>query len=139
MAYFPDLASYAYGYRAHPGVVHVGWLDDEHAFPKGHVGRQLVERLKVLASSPVELYRGVHICELCAEPADVVKTFVPNRGGLIDPNCSWIQWAKQRSGNGEIRVSRERVVYAAPVLVVHYIEEHSYLPPAEFLKAVEEV
>jgi hypothetical protein len=33
---------------------------------------------------------------------------------------------------------RTEDTFAAPVLIVHYIEEHGYLPPAEFLKAVEE-
>jgi hypothetical protein len=35
MAYFPDLAPYAYGHGIHPGVVHVGWLDGEHPFARG--------------------------------------------------------------------------------------------------------
>jgi len=63
---------------------------------------------------------------------------VPDRVGLIDPNCAWHKWAEQRWGNGEIRVADAGIVYAAPVLVVHYIEEHDYLPPTQFLKAVEE-
>jgi hypothetical protein len=29
------------------------------------------------------------------------------------------------------------VVYAAPAGFLHYIKEHSYLPPAEFIRAVE--
>jgi len=61
---------------------------------------------------------------------------VPNRV-FFDPNCSWLRWADQRSSNGEIRVSGEGIVFAAPVLIVHYIEAHSYLPPAQFLKAVD--
>jgi hypothetical protein len=32
----------------------------------------------------------------------------------------------------------ESVGFAAPVLIVHYIEEHNYLPPTQFLQAVEE-
>ena len=136
MAYFPDLSPYAYGYRAHQGVVHVGWLDNAHPFVHGTVEARLIERMKLLAAKPVELYRGVHICELCVEPPGLVKTLT-NRV-FIDPNCSWAQWVDQRSSNGEIRVSRGGVTFAAPVLIVHYIEEHGYLPPADFLKAVEE-
>lgn len=141
MAYFPDLATYAYprpyGDGAHSRVVHVGWLDGIHPFPKGFVDGRLTEKLKLLAAKPVELYRGRHICELCAEPSDVVKTFVPGMGKLIDAHCSWMRWAEQRWGNGEIRLAGEGVIFAAPVLIVHYIEEHGYLPPAEFLKAIE--
>ena len=138
VAYFPDLAPYAYGRGVHPGVVHVGWLDGVHPFPKGAVDRHLIEKMKLLAAKPVELYRGRHVCEVCTVPADVVKAFVPDRGKLVDPKCSWMHWAEQRWSNGEIRVTDEGgVTFAAPVLIVHYIEEHGYLPPAQFLKAVE--
>jgi hypothetical protein len=135
MTYIPDLSLYAYGHDSHTGVVHVGWLDSIHLYLKGAVDARLIEKMKFLASNPVELYRGVHICELCVEPPDLVQTLLPNR--MIDPNCSWMQWARQRSSNGEIRVSGEGLVFAAPLLIVHYIETHSYLPPSQFLKAVE--
>lgn len=135
MTYFPDYSPYAYGHGSHPGVVHVGWLDNIHPYPKGTVDARLIGKMKSLARNPVELYRGKHICELCAEPRGLVKTIPPNR--CIDPNGSWWQWASQRWSNGEIRVSGEGVVFAAPVLIVHYIEAHGYLPPAEFLRAVE--
>ncbi len=74
MAYFPDLSSYAYGIRSDPNnyrewqhrdVVHVGWLDGVHDYPKGEVAPHLIAKLKKLAQHPVELYRGKHICELC--------------------------------------------------------------------------
>lgn len=136
MAYFPDLSPYAYGHGVHPGVVHVGWLDNVHPFPNGAVEDRLIERMKRLAVNPVELYRGKHICELCKEPANLVKTTTNQL--VIDPNCSWWRWAEERSGNGEIRVFRAGVTFAAPVLIVHYIREHRYLPPGDFLKAVEE-
>ena len=68
---------------------------------------------------------------------DVVQTFIPDKGKLIDPNCSWMRWAEQRWSNGEIRVVKEGLTFAAPVLIVHYIEEHGYLPPAQFIEAVE--
>jgi hypothetical protein len=39
--------------------------------------------------------------------------------------------------NGEIRVAeKNKVVYAAPTLICHYIEGHPYCPPSEFLDAV---
>jgi hypothetical protein len=34
-------------------------------------------------------------------------------------------------------VAYKGLIFAAPILITHYIEEHGYLPPAEFLKAVE--
>ena len=159
MAYFPDLTPYAYGNCDHPNVVHVGWLDGVHEFAKGRVAPHLVEKLKKLALHPVELYRGEHVCELCAPPGP----------SIVDGQLSksWNDWAKSRSSNGEIRItirslgnagpdetsvaSRpslatesilidfKQLTYAAPVAIVHYIEAHGYLPPEEFLKALEDV
>jgi hypothetical protein len=128
MAYFPDLSPYAYGHRPHPGVLHIGWLDGVHEYPKGKVAEHVLGRLKRLATEPTELYRGFHICELCSPPE-----------GLIGPgDAGYWDWAKPRSSNGEIRVTLGTAAYAAPVLIVHYIEEHGYLPPEEFLRAVME-
>lgn len=139
VAYFPDLAPYSYGHSSHPGVVHVGWLDGVHAFPKGHVDGRLIEKVKLLAAKPVELYRGRHICEVCTEPKDLIKTYIPNRGNgkLIDPESRWAKWADQRWNNGEIRVALGGIIFAAPILIVHYIEEHGYLPPTQFLEAID--
>jgi hypothetical protein len=137
MTWFPDLSPYSYGHGQHPGVVHVGWLDAAHQYPKGKVSPGLLEKMKHLATHPVELYRGWHYCEICVQPADAAKMFVPNKGRLIDPDCSWMKWADQRKSNGEIRVTFEGLIFAAPVLIVHYIEDHGYLPPTSFLRAIE--
>lgn len=134
MSYFPDLSPYAYGSGSHPGVLHVGWLDNQHPYARGNVDVRLVEKMKRLASKPMELYRGQHICELCIGAPDIVKTDANRK--VVNP--AWSQWADERSGNGEIRVSRGETTFAAPVLIVHYIEAHGYLPPEQFLKAIEE-
>ncbi|MEO5923817.1 MAG: hypothetical protein ABIR70_08335 [Bryobacteraceae bacterium] len=138
MAYFPDLSPYAYGREAHPNVFHIGWLDTSHPFPTGQVDVRLVKKLKRFARTPVELYRGHHLCNLCSEPAGLVQKTLPNRV-VLDPACSWAVWAAPRMGNGEVRVQGETGILAAPVLIVHYIVEHGYLPPTEFLKAVSAV
>lgn len=93
--------------------------------------------MKCLAANPVELYRGKHVCNVCIEPDGLVRTFVADKGKLIDPECTWLKWTAQRSSNGEIRVTLGGVTFAAPVLIVHYIEEHGYLPPNQFLEAIE--
>jgi hypothetical protein len=39
--------------------------------------------------------------------------------------------------SAEIRVaSTSGVTYAAPVLILHYVEAHKYLPPAAFVATV---
>ena len=93
--------------------------------------------MKLLSSKPEEPNRGIHACQLCIESPGLVKSDTCN-GVAIDPNCSWARCIAERSSNGEIRVSGEGIVFAAPVLIVHYIEAHSYLPPAQFLKAIDD-
>jgi hypothetical protein len=41
------------------------------------------------------------------------------------------------TGINNIFVPGDRVVYAAPSLILHYIVEHEYLPPLAFQRAVE--
>jgi len=137
VTYFPDLSPYAYGHHSHPGVVHVGWLDGTHAYPQGTVAPALIEKMRLLATKPVELYRGKHVCELCPEP-NLPKVTLPPHHLVLDSNSPYGKWLASRSSNGEIRVSRGGITFAAPVLIVHYIEEHRYLPPHEFLEAIEE-
>lgn len=127
MSYFPDLSPYAYGHRKHPGVVHVGWLDGIHEYNKGAVAARFIDYLNELATEPVELYRGFHVCEICSRPK-----------GLLTHEEQYA-WMRGRSSNGEIRVTRGNITYAAPVLIMHYIQEHGYLPPQEFLDTVEEM
>jgi hypothetical protein len=128
MAHFEDLSPYAYGYKqGDPGVVHVGWLSDKHEYTKGRVPDHLVEILVKLSTNLEELYRGLHICELCERPDELKgKSY----------NEQWA-WAMQRSSNGEIRITEGEVTYAAPQLIVHYILEHGYKPPDVFLEALE--
>jgi hypothetical protein len=137
MTYFPDLSLYAYGRHSHPGVVHVGWLDGTHPYPKGMVTPSLIEKIRLLATKPVELYRGKHVCEVCPDPG-LPKVMLDGLPGCLDPDSAYVKWMNSHSSNGEIRVSHGGITFAAPVLIVHYIEEHLYLPPAEFLKAIEE-
>jgi hypothetical protein len=39
-------------------------------------------------------------------------------------------------GGAEIRIIGEEEIYAAPDLVYHYVSDHNYLPPDEFIQAV---
>jgi hypothetical protein len=110
-------------------VVHVGWLGAGYDYSKGNVPEHLVETLVKLSSNLVELYRGLHICELCQMPEELNgKSFKEQ----------W-EWAVQRSSNGEIRIVVDDMTFAAPQLIVHYIKEHGYRPPDVFLRAVESV
>jgi hypothetical protein len=125
--YFPDLTPYRYGGEdPDPAILNVGWLSHEQAFERGPVPSEFILALEQLVEKPLNLYRGSHICEFCPEPP------VTLRDGM-----RWISPEPGTTGNGEVRV-RDRLgtTYVAPVLVLHYIRVHNYIPPQAFIMAV---
>ena len=114
--YYPDLTPFTYS-RAVCGthVLNIGWLSRSAQFPIGDTSEEFRRALRKLAENPVHLCAGRHKCEFC----DFRRLEIP-------------------AGNGEIHVpaAAGSVVYAAPELVPHYVEEHRYLPPTEFIEAV---
>jgi hypothetical protein len=105
--YYPDLTPYQYTSNdALPegNRVNIGWLDSEHPFVTSEPSVELVRALHKLVHHPVRISRPLHLCDLCG-----------NAGGT-----------------GEIEVTAEDVVYIAPTLIAHYVEQHHYSPPAEF-------
>ena len=124
MAYIPDLEPYTYHLdqrkQPDPKMLAVGWLDPSVPYKKGTVEQEILKILVDLKRRPVNLTRGFHICPYCEYDVPINPFVYPNR-----------------RGNGEIRVGGENgIVYASPVLICHYIEQHEYLPPIQFLDAV---
>jgi hypothetical protein len=78
----------------------------EGDYPKGYVDPNVIELLEKYPI--INKCRGSHEREYCGESL----------------------------GNGEIWTVGEHGVYAAPTLLIHYIKEHNYLPPSEFIDSV---
>jgi hypothetical protein len=131
MTYFPDLARYDYLPDTVPAGVElltVGWLDPAHEFPTAAddpdpvFWRNLVTRA---ADHPVAVTRSVHGCRFRhLFEADYQFRAVYGTRVLY-------------LGSAEIRVvAADGRRMTAPTLVVHYIRDHGYQPPAEFVEAV---
>jgi hypothetical protein len=91
----------------------IGWLEAGHPYQRGSVPDEFLTSLKrhvTEAFQPVVFF-GFHKCSLCPE-------------------------GKQRSGCLNLLIPTPRLLYVAPELVVHYIEDHGYRPPQEFIEAV---
>jgi hypothetical protein len=126
MAYYPDLSPYEY-YPGQGHMLNVGWLSRDRPFARGPVPKAFAHALRLMASDPVEVTRGCHVCEFCEPPEDIIAA---------EPRYLEV-WEMFRCGNGEIHVpGQSGVVYCAPALVIHYISEHQYRPPEEFIAAV---
>lgn len=115
MTYFQDMTKYTYWEEfidSDELILNVGWLSKDHPFTKGKLPISFHQKLdKVIQHDRVMETRGSHPCEFCDSHV---------------------------SGNGEIWVrGRNGTIFAAPVLILHYIKEHDYLPPQSFIDAVE--
>ena len=113
--------------RAHGLLRHVGWLDAPHPFPTGPVSSEDFARLEQLVVHtwlPMWVSHGWHDCSLCGRQQG---------DGPIMRN---IEGENRLLGGGEIYVPDGDLMYSAPTLILHYIEDHQYLPPEVFLSAV---
>lgn len=121
--YYKDLTSYEYYLPFKlSNVLNVGWLDKNFDFAKGHTSSEFLGKFnKILEEEGifkgrVNQIRGVHPCNFCGAH----KFHSPFIG-----SCElWIP----SKGMG--------IYFAAPSLVIHYIQQHSYCPPKIFVESV---
>ena len=127
MTYFPDLSPYEYcGLKDDDVIptVNVGWLDNSKPYPQGFTSELFKEKLFQFCQrdNAILFCLGYHECQFCENPFFPLEV---KRGEIIT-----------RLGNGEIRVIGQKVIYAAPTMIYHYVVAHNYLPPQEFVDAV---
>lgn len=125
VTHFPDGSPYTY-HRHAEGMVNIGWLDSSHEYRRGEVAEEVVDGLLRLVTRPDNQTRGLHECHFCG----VIYLQVDNPHSKTGTSLL---------GSAEIHVrgSSDDTVLVAPTLVIHYILEHGYRPPDEFLEAVE--
>jgi hypothetical protein len=111
MSYYEDLTPYNYHHYSEREL-NVGWLQKDQPFSQGETPVGFLEALRVYGEREHIIFqtKGFHRCEFCEENAN---------------------------SSNEIRVvSKNGILYAAPKMIIHYIEAHKYLPPQEFIDAV---
>jgi hypothetical protein len=109
--FYEDLSPYQYSYvpTGLPGVFNIGWLSSHATISRGDVAPAARLKLAQLSDPPVFPTYGSHLCDFC--------------------------WRFRR--NGEVWIpGDDGCVYASPLMLLHYIEQHNYLPPAVFLEAL---
>ena len=128
MTFIPDLGRYDY-YPAPMEALAVGWLDISEPFTTGTCPPDVRDRLAEFSRQPVRLMRGIHYCQFCAAIAE------PPR--LLRADIRLYESPDVACGNGEIWLTAPNgVYYAAPMMIVHYVDDHHYLPPDVFVAAV---
>jgi len=99
-----------------PNIRAVGWLSVEYPFPKGDVPQQFIDRL-----------------ELFCTKWDVISVALewPASGGSHE--C---EFCGKFRASGSIGIPAGEILFVAPDMIAHYVKQHSYQPPAEFISAV---
>ena len=125
MTYFEDLSVYNYSNRwTYKKMLNIGWLGRGIDYTSGMVEQNFIDRLWLFCLTPVSQTRGFYECHLCSNPA-------------IGPLVFEYNSQKIKLGRSEIRViGKNGIVYAAPDLIMHYVCDHHYQPPIEFIEAV---
>jgi hypothetical protein len=118
MIYHPDLSA-----NPADGALRVGWLERGQIFAEGSVDSEFLQKLKPLYGHRVRQTRGFHVCPFCKER----RSGVPME---LDGKFIYL-------GSAEIEITdQEGRTYVAPDLLFHYVTEHRYFPPPDFVRAV---
>ena len=124
MTFFPDMSAYSNMIELHImiNVVNVGWIDIQAEFKKGRVSPIFIAKLMEIACGSesvralVEPARELPRCPIC---------------GIISLPCG-----KNLLPDSELWIPGRGVIYASPISIIHYIGDHGYLPPQDYLDAV---
>jgi len=108
-----------------PHVRAVGWLDAAHAFPTGSVDPRVLDRIRAFANAWGEsttvlewpVFCGFHECDLCETEEDASGSL-----GVV--------------ASGNFGVVDGETLFVCPEMIAHYIADHRYLPPQEFITAI---
>jgi hypothetical protein len=119
MTHFADGSSYSYLAEAlEDGLVNIGWLDASEPFRQGTVSSDFTAALAQLCRQGLFRTRGLHRCNLCPHP---------DGPGLPPPTSVSSCGDEFFVGGAEVRVSGQHgVTYAAPDMIIHYVEVHAY-------------
>ena len=121
MTYYPDLSACDYFGSIDVPLVAIGWLENGRPVPTGEVPEQVFEQLRELLREPWgPAFCGWHDCDLC------VYRYGRSKLGTH----------RSTMGFKNVFVPGDAKIYVAPELILHYIDQHGYSPPAEFQQAV---
>ena len=102
----------------------VGWLDRSVPYERGITSLDFNERLLHHITFSSIQTMGRHLCNVCER--EHLATIA-----LDEKSCI-------KLGSCEILVFGKDCVFRAPNLIYHYVHDCSYLPPIEFINALQE-
>jgi hypothetical protein len=113
-------------------ILAVGWLGD--SLPsEGDVEPKCIDQLwqaNAEERTIIDGTMGWHNCELC----DGEHSWYPDK--KVGPVLDWRGEKARVRGYGHFLIRTAKNIYMAPVLILHYILDHGYKPPDDFIEAV---
>ncbi len=110
----------------------VGWLGDL-ADSVGDVSGSCIDKLFIAYERNLIFSDGTmgwHDCEMCSGE----EQHYPQGG--TGPIVKWKGRELRLYGHGHYLIKYGQIVYMAPALLLHYILDHQYMPPNQFVSAV---
>lgn len=100
----------------------VGWLDTNSTFVRGEVSTEFINKLWSFIKNPRISTLGRHYCDFC--------------GDYSRATIAEYQDEKRMLGSSHTYVLGNKSVYLIPDLIFHYVQNHDYIPPQEFINAL---
>jgi hypothetical protein len=100
----------------------VGWLESGHPYTTGGASEEFLDRLFDHCASARIRTRGFHVCSFCP-PQAKRQPYSRNEKN------AWL-------GSAQFRIRGRGKTYEAPNLIYHYVADHNYRPPEEFIEAI---
>lgn len=125
MTYYPDQSTCDYFGASEPEkLTAIGWLDSARPFNQGPVIADFFRKLTELLVNPWQpaIAMGRHACGFCRFS-----------GG---PTVFRLDNFEVQFGASNVFIPADGFLYAAPSLILHYIDSHGYSPPEDFQRAV---
>jgi hypothetical protein len=94
----------------------IGWLDRNHPFERGKTTPEFLVKLKQFA----------------ARYGDSATAL----GWGAMGGCHTCEFSEKALGFGSFGVPAGDLLYCAPDMIAHYVEQHDYSPPPEFIAAL---
>lgn len=127
--YYSDLSPSYYNvtYNDKPArVLNVGWLEKGQPYSQGETTEKFRRKLLDFCLKVDYTTFGIHECDFCEDESERVAKATINQG-----------YDRLRLGSSEILVcGQENILYLAPDLIYHYVVDHDYQPPDEFIQSV---
>lgn len=145
--YYEDLTHYRIGNKLYSIILNIGWIDINYPFPTGNVSVELINKLLELTLFNLDQHPMADKYGLHTHPKGIIVHTMHMMGSPFEcPFCNKEIEIKDLNkrimvlGKNEMCLPsyNSNITYNFPTLLYHYISEHHYLPPIEFLKSLDE-